>query len=956
MNLHKTSTWTVRMALFTVGTLSLTIIGCADIHSKEPQPPVWAHEVSDVPVHPDVVYGQLENGMRYALMENDTPSNQAVLRLQVAAGSIQEEENEQGLAHFIEHMAFNGTTHVPEGDMMKILERKGLAFGADTNASTGYDYTTYMLNLPETDEGMIDTTLFLMRETASEMLFDQGAIDRERGVIQSEKRTRKSPGSDAGNANNEFMVPHARTNSRSPIGKEEVFLNAPRARFVDFYEKYYTPKRTILVMVGDFDAASVEKKIKAVFSDWKNPKNPGIEPDRGYITDRGLVAGSYQHKDIPTRVSMAVMRAPTSVPDSRAERTRGLAHRIASIIVNQRLAVRSREKDAPFFGAGVNYSLGDATGRSLSDGANAGASATPKKWREALGVVEQEVRRALQHGFTQAEVDEQIANMRASRENSVRRQETISSRAYVGAMLGAYDGQRVFTTVQFNLEQFNVAAEKVTPEKVWAAFQEQWKGAEPRLFVSSNEKVTKEELIAAYKASQAVAVASPEQVEDDDFAYRDVGTAGTVVWRDEIKEFGIVRARFDNNVMVNIKQTDLEKDRIRVVVRIAGGRLSLPEGKTGLNRVVDSSFIGGGLEAHDMNALQRLTAGHSVGMSFGIGRENFLFSGGTIPEDLPLQLQLWVAYMQHAAWRPEGLAKMHVALGRGYKMRDSSAGSVLGWELPPLLYSGDPRWRVLAEEEMRALTIADARAWIEKPLATEAIEIGIVGDIDPDVALAEIAKTFGALPKREAKFRPYTEARVAPKFPGPNHTPHILYHKGAKDRAVQRTYWPTTDAMDDQTSRLAELVRAVFQLKVTEEIREKQAGTYSPRVLGTMSPLYKGYGYMAVSLDVVPGKVAGFFEVVDAIAAELVAGNISDDELERARAPKMEALAQAVEKNGYWMNVIHRAQSHEEDMEEARTDMEGYRNITIADLRAFASKYLTPERAWRVKVIPEVGN
>lgn len=952
MKLDKKSFLTARAAIFGIAGIFLALTACGNIEAKQDEP-VWVHEVSDLAVYPGVVYGQLDNGMRYALMKNDTPSNQAVLRMQIAVGSLYEEDDQQGLAHFIEHMAFNGTTNVPEGEMIKILERKGLAFGADTNASTGYDYTTYILNLPETDEDMIDTSLFLMRETASEILFNQDAIDRERGVVQSEKRSRQSPGADAGKAQGEFFTPHALANKRYPIGTDVVLATAQRDRFVDLYEKYYTPERTIIVMVGDFDVVVIEQKIKDAFSDWKRSSHPGSEPDRGHIEERGLVAGVHQHADIGTRFSLVIMRPPTFAEDTVAERQRGLPHMIANRVINQRLGVRSREKDAPFFGAGVSFSFGDTTGKSLADTANYGVSSPPEKWRAALSVVEQEVRRALKYGFSQAEINEQIANMRSGAENAVTREGTRSSGSFVGGILGSYGAKSVFTHPKLNLELFNKAVALVTPETVFAAFQEEWKGGEPRLFMTSSDKVTKEELIAAYKNSQSQSVNPPEKFDDAAFAYTNIGTPGKVVWRDEIEDFGIIRTRLDNNVMVNLKRTEWQKGLVNINVRISGGAFARADDMKGLGGVLGSSFISGGLEAHDLDALQRITAGRNVGLGFGAGVETFNFSGTTLPKDFLLQLQLWIAYMQHPAWRDQGLAKMHSGLARRYELRGSSVGSALGWALPPLLHSGDPRWDILTEEEARAATIADTRAWIEEPLANGAIEIAVVGDIDLEVALEAISKTFGALPKREAEFRKYPEKEVAPKFPAANTTPHVLYHRGEKNRAVGRTYWPTTDGKDTKAARTATLLKAVLQLKLIAEVREKQGGTYSPGSFNSMSSIYDGYGYMGVNLDVEPEKIDDFFDVVDKIASELAAGNISEDELERARAPIMESITQALENNGYWMNNAARAQSHEEDIEKARTREADYRNLTVADLTAFAAKYLVAERAWRVKAIPQ---
>ena len=194
----------LRRASAALSPLVLLAIGASPLFAKEnaklaataatnPQSAAakaWNFAASDIPVDPNIVFGVLPNGMKYAILRNSTPKDSVVLRMRFDVGSFAEADDQRGLAHFLEHMAFNGSTHVPEGEMIKLLERKGLAFGADTNASTGFDQTVYKLDLPNASDDLVDTGLMLMRETASELTIDQGAMDRERGVILSERRAR----------------------------------------------------------------------------------------------------------------------------------------------------------------------------------------------------------------------------------------------------------------------------------------------------------------------------------------------------------------------------------------------------------------------------------------------------------------------------------------------------------------------------------------------------------------------------------------------------------------------------------------------------------------------------------------------------------------------------------------------------------------------------------------------
>ena len=221
-------------------------------------------------------------------MHNTTPGGQASFRLRFAAGSIDESDAEQGLAHLLEHMAFDGSTHVPNGEMVKILERHGLAFGADTNASTSWEETVYKLDLPKADEDTVDTSLMLLREVASELKLDQDAIDKERGVVLSEERLRDTPGYRVAKASLQLAL---RANSppiASRSARSRRCRTPPATQLLDIYTRYYRPERAVLVAVGDFDPDAMEAKIKARFGDWTAKAPPGPDPD---LRDAGRSAG-----------------------------------------------------------------------------------------------------------------------------------------------------------------------------------------------------------------------------------------------------------------------------------------------------------------------------------------------------------------------------------------------------------------------------------------------------------------------------------------------------------------------------------------------------------------------------------------------------------------------------------------------------------------------------------------
>lgn len=253
----------------------------ASVETAAPAP-VWAFETSDVPVDPGYIFGRLDNGMRYVIRRNATPAGTALVRMWIGSGALEETDSERGLSHYLEHMAFNGSRGIPEGEMIKLLEREGLAFGADTNASTGYEAITYMLNLPRNDEALLGTALMLMRETASELTLSEEAVERERGVILAERRDRAGFALRNYEDNVAFLAPNAHCRQRLPIGTLEVLQGATAAQVRALYERTYTPANTVLVVVGDYPADVVEAAIRARFGDWA-PSPAPVKPDAGPI-------------------------------------------------------------------------------------------------------------------------------------------------------------------------------------------------------------------------------------------------------------------------------------------------------------------------------------------------------------------------------------------------------------------------------------------------------------------------------------------------------------------------------------------------------------------------------------------------------------------------------------------------------------------------------------------------
>ncbi len=911
----------------------------------------FPHDASDVPADPLVRYGRMDNGLRYAVMANDTPTDTAALRVRIDMGSLNEAEDERGLAHFIEHMAFNGTTNIPEDELVKMLERFGLAFGADTNAYTAFHETVYQLDLPSTDEETVDAALFILSEMVSEALFDPEAVDRERGVVLSEERVRDTFGLRYLRARNRFLFPDSLISERLPIGLLEVIETAPAQRMKALYDAYYTPERAFVAAVGDFDVDAMETKLREAFSGWTPPSDPGLDPDLGVITARPTQAGFFTDPDMYTIAGVYLVSPWTPRPDTLDTRRTALLEAIGEGVLSRRLQRLSRDPDARFLQATVSSE--PVFGTKTADMAALEVVSRPEDWRAALALAEQELRRAVEHGFTAAEVNEQLANIRTSLENAADQADTRETPALANGVTQAFGAGDVFSHPDANLAQFEAVAPDVTPQAVLDAFRARWTGPNPLVFLANNAPVPDAEqaIMDVFTESQAIAVSPPTDLSGGDFAYTDFGAPGVAAEQGVFEPLAITRARFDNGVRVNVKQTDFEDDVVRVSVRVGGGLLETPKDLPGLPALFNNAFALGGLEAHSADDLQSVLAGRTWDVNSAVADDAFVFTAATTPEDLLLQLQIFAAYLTAPGFRPEGEAQYRQLFDIVYDTLDAQPASVRRRDMPRLLRSGDPRFGLPAKDALLARSYEDLQTVLERPFTAGAIEIGVVGDVSPEAALEAVGATFGALPARSADPEPFAQARLV-AFPE-DRAPITLTHAGEADQAEANVYWPTTDDSDVMLARRLVLLERVMDLKLIARIREQEGATYSPRAGGLTSRVNPGFGYFFVSLALTPEDVGPYFAIIDEIAAEMAAGAITDDELERARRPLLEQLEESLEDNGYWLGLASRAQTQPRYLERSLSRAEDYAAITAEDLAETAAAYLTPDQALRVAIVHE---
>ncbi|MGV3577787.1 M16 family metallopeptidase [Brevundimonas sp.] len=930
------------------GLALLTALPAAAQTQVAPSNP-WAQAASDIPADANVRFGTLSNGMRYAILRNATPPGQASLRLRIDAGSLMEEENQRGLAHFMEHMAFNGTTNIPETELLQILERLGLAFGADTNAATGFDQTFYQLDLPRTNDETVDTGLRIMREQVSEALMDPAAIDAERGVIAGEERTRNTPGQRSLEAQLALLAPGQRVSSRLPIGDMEVIRTAPRDRFVAFYEAYYRPSRATMIAVGDFDVDQMEAKIRGAFESWEPKAADGPEPDLGQVAERGAETRILVEPGTQSSIQINWIQSPDLDPDTVAERSSRIQRGLGLAVLNRRLGELARADNPPFIGGGSSaFTLVDSL-----DIGSVSASFNPGGLQRALDAIEQEKRRLVEFGVTQAELSREITDMRTALQNAVNAAATRTTPALAAGLLGAVNDDRVFTAPQTNLDIFNATVEGLTPAAVDAAVRTVFEGQGPLALVVTPEPIEGGEaaVTAMLEASQAVAVTAPAEQAALDWSYADFGAAAQPTSREEIAGIGATVATFANGTRVVVKPTDFRDEQVLISVRTGIGELGLPTDKPSVVAMAGFTYAAGGLGRLTADEIARVLSGRIYGVNFSIGGDAYQLSGATRPEDLQLEMQVLTAYLTDPGLRPAPFEQIKALFPQIIAQQMATPAGAFGIQSASLLASGDGRQTLPTAADLAGWTNDQLKAGVTAGLASGPIEVVIVGDTTVDAAIAAVGSTLAALPARAPAPTPAPGADVL-RFPAGTPEPVRLTHGGPAEQAMGYVAWPAADSVEDETeARRVNLLAAVMELRVLARIREELAIAYSPGTGASASDTFADYGSIFVTAQTTPENQAPFFAEVDAIAASLRDTPITEDELTRARAPQVEAIRRAQAGNEYWLAQLGEIATRSNAPEEIQTHITDLESVTPADIQALAQRYLLPAKAWRATVV-----
>lgn len=920
----------------------------------------WLYRGSDIPHDKEWIFGELPNGLRYAVRRNGVPPGQVSIRVRMDVGSLHEMDSERGYAHLMEHMVFRQSKYLGDGEAIHTWQRLGATFGSDTNAVTSPVSTTFKLDLPGVTPQGLDESFKLLSGMMIAPTLSTANLRADVPIVLAEKRESGGKAERIGDAKQQTLYAGLRLAQRSPIGTVATLEAATEASIRAFHKRWYRPENAAIFAAGDVDPAQLEALIKKYFADWNVPGKPAVQPFFGDpLPPKGAKGvapvGEVRvlvEPDTPRELTYAVLRPWRPVRDTILLNQNRMIDGIAANIINRRLESKARQ-GAGYLSAGVFQE------RTLRSTDMTAVLITPigEDWRTALKEVRGVVADALAKPPTMEEIAREMAELNVVFESEVEQRSLAAGGKLADSMVDALDIRETVATPEVVLDIFNRSRSMITPERVLASTRRIFSGVVTRgIYVTPKAGEANEAALRAALAAPIKADLKPRSTAAPiSFAQlAPLGTPGRVIAAEPTIVIKMNELTFDNGVKVQLLPDAEEPGRVTLKVRWGAGLRSFATNEAALATLGELALVPSGEGPLDEEQIDRITTGRKMGFDFSLGETAFEFSGATRAADLADQLYLFAAKFAQPRWDKAPLERAKTTAQLQYEALSASPGGVMQRDLGWLQRGRDPRYSTATPAQIAAVTPEAFKAKWEALLAQGPIEVQLFGDFEGDKAIEALRKTFGALAPRAP-----LSASLAPLNPAtmPASTePVVLTHRGDKGQAAAVIAWPTGGGMERvREARQLEILSQLAQNRLLDKLREKLGAAYSPQVANDWPRELAGGGAILALADVEPKAVPTFFATADEIAADLAARPPGQDELVRVLEPLKQLIDRAMKSSSYIMSQIEGATTDPRKYEALRTLEDDLTKTTPEAMQALAAKYLRRDASWRVAILPEAS-
>lgn len=933
----------------------ITTAGAFCYHpSAAQQKAVQGPKTELIPADPGVKIGKLPNGLTYYIRKNAEPKNRAVLYMALKAGSLMETDAQQGLAHFAEHMSFNGTKDFPKNELINYLQKAGVKFGADLNAYTGFDRTVYQLPIPTDSAALFHNSFKILANWAGYVTMDAAEIDAERGIIVEEDRAR---GKNAQSRMQKELLPvlmkGARHAERIPIGKIDVIQSFKHEEMRNFYKDWYRPNLEAVVAVGDFDPAEVEKMIKENFGPLKNPAQPkpaltyklpeNKEPLYKLVTD----------VEFPYHVALVILRHQGNTTKTVSDARLGMVQSMVNTVIDNRIAELKQKGTAAFLDG--QFSYGPYQGGLFADVDAAtivAVSKGPNDLSAAMKGMMVEAERVAQFGITASELEEIKKNIEASNEKSYREKDKTPSNNYVQQYLNNFLSGSAIPSSDYRYELTKKLLASITLQEVNAAAKQMLKQENITIVVQAPEKdkasmPTETQLLDVVKNSGKGVSAYVDNTVNKPLLEKKP-TAGKVVSEEKIEGIGVTKLKLSNGVQVILKPTDFRNDQV-MFYSFATGGASLSNDDEAITTSYAGNIAEDGIGEFDNSQLRKLLAGTTASASPYIGNLHQGFSGGASPKDLETALQLVYAFATNPRKDPVVFKKNL----DDYKVMLASNGvkpeSAYKDTINAVMSSYSPREKTPTVADVDKISLDKSFEFYKARFADASGQTFVfVGNFDIEKIKPLLETYLGGLPSTNRNEQ-YIDRGIKPLTGKVEKT----VRKGIEDKASVQLFFHGPMEYSVENNLQLNALSDILEFKVLERLREKESGVYTPNVSVSSSKLPAPYYNLTISFNCATANVDKLVNAALDEVEKIKKEGATAVDVEKFKAENKRALEVNLRENNFWLNyLVSKFQGNDDPLSVLKSN-ERLEKVTPASVKAAAELYLSGKNYFRAVLVPE---
>jgi len=899
-----------------------------------------AQQMPPIPVDPDVRIGKLDNGLTYYIRRNTQPEERADFYIAQKVGSIQEEPEQSGLAHFLEHMAFNGATHFPGDALKQYLETIGVKFGENLNAYTSVDETVYNItNVPITRAGAIDSCLYILHDWSNDLLLEPEEIDKERGVINEEWRTRMSAGQRMMAKALPQMFAGTKYEDCFPIGSMEVVNNFPYQTLRDYYEKWYRPDLQGIVIVGDIDVEDIEARIRTIFADI--PAQPNAAERIYYPVNDNVEPIIVIEKDKEQPYVQAMLFNKHEATPDEAKGTldylvQQYAKNMITTMLNTRLDELRQSAEPPFIHAATEDGMFFVA--KTKDAFTGYVVCKEDDMEGGITTVLREIERAHRFGFTEGEYSRAKADYLRQLESAFNEKDKRKNREYVNEYVRHFLDNEPIPSIEDEYTLMSQIAPNIPVEALNQMMTHlvQEENRVIVIFGPDKEELaypSHEEILAMLKGVQAEELTAYVDTVSDEPLLPVKPTGGQLVAETYDDRYGTTEMVLSNGVKVILKKTDFKADEILMKGVSLGGTSLYPDSEAINISNINSVAAIGGLGNFSAVDLDKVLAGKKASASVGIGDKTETISGSCSPKDFETLMEL--TYLRFTAPRQDPEAF------ESYKNRTKA--TLLNQEMRPMVsfmdsirstvYMNHPRMKRTTAEMVDQIDY-DRVMEMYKDRFSDASDFTFifVGNIEPDELKPLIVQYLGALPatNRQETFKD-SGIRVRSGI----HKNEFLKEQETPKASVFLAYSGACEYNLRNKIQMS-MLDQILDLIYTEKVREDEGDTYGVYVGGSLDKYPREEFLLQIMFDTDPARKDQLTDIILSEIDAMVANGPSETDLNKVKEYMQKKHMENLKENRFWLGLI------DEYLFTGTDNLDGYdelvNSITTEDIRAFAAR------------------